>query len=93
MEAWILNYWHQHGVVGVIAAWCVATAVINLLTRVNTPAGWVTWADKTPALHGVLTLVRGWGVDPVALLEALEVYAQKKQEQTESEIKTDAEGK
>lgn len=79
MEQWVTQYWAHYGVVGLFPVWFASTAVVNTLARFNTPQGWIDFADKIPALHAALTLIRGWGVDPVALLEAIEVYNQKKQ--------------
>lgn len=86
----VTNYWQQHGVVGVLAAWVVLSGVLNLLFRLKSPADWVVWADANPKLKMIVDLVRGWGVDPVAALEALQVYAQKKAEAEEAKAKQDA---
>lgn len=81
MEQWVTDYWNHYGAIGLFPVWFALTAVINLVTRVSTPQGIVTAGDKIPAVHAILTLIRGWGIDPIALLEAAEVYAQKKAEQ------------
>ncbi len=78
MEQMIVQYWQHHGVVGLAAVWFVLSAVINTLTRIKSPTELVEMLDKVPGGHAAIAFCRGLGVDPIALLEAAKVYAEKK---------------
>ena len=89
IEELVRAYWQHHGVVGVLAAWVVVSASLNLLFRLKNPKAWVEWADANPKLHILVGMVKGWGVDPVAALEALQVYSQKKAAAEEEAAKSE----
>lgn len=87
MEQWLLDYWKQHGIVGALAAWVVLSSVLNVLFRLKTPAEWIKFAEANPKVNGVVKLIRGWGVDPAAALEAMQVYSQRKAELAAERLK------
>lgn len=61
----------RYGIVGVITAWAVLSAVLNLLLSVKSAEEWVAWGDQNPKLHFVVQTMRTLGVDPVTFLTHL----------------------
>lgn len=78
LEQLIATYWGQHGIVGLIAAWAVLSTVLNLVFSVMSPEALVEWAEKHPKAKAIVGVMRGAGIDPVAALKALKVYAEEK---------------
>lgn len=92
MQEAITQYWRSHGWVGVIAGWAVFSTVINMVFRLQSAESWVKMAEKSPKAAAAVKAIRGAGVDPVAVIVALQKYFDEKannQKKTEEALKAE----
>ena len=86
---WVQNYWTQHGVVGLMAAWLVLSSAINAMLALKPAEFWIDFAQSNPKGAALIRMIRAAGIDPVAALKALQVYFDEKKKK-DSEKKDSA---
>ena len=67
----VLKCVSENKTVTIVTVWPILSGIINVATRYQSVEEWVKFAESKPRLAHLIKLIRGLGLDPIKVTQAL----------------------
>ena len=67
----VLKWVSENKTISMVTLWPILSGIINVATRYQSVEEWVKFAESKPRLAHLVKLIRGLGLDPIKVTQAL----------------------